>query len=210
MEMLKDNFIGERKTKYRDYIEQLGKSSWIGIVCNFWYEFSLAGSSSRYGFDFKTRTVTFLDDGNTRINTSTWPQTGRAVAKLLSLKVLKDDASDKSACLKDFRNKFVYVSSFNISQKDMLDSIMRVTGTSLKDWKVNYEPVKERYKSGVEEFKNGNMLGFAELLYSRSFYPDMSGNYEATKGLHNDILDLPKEDLDEYTTIAVGMAEKSG
>ena len=210
MEMQKDNFIGERKTKYRDYIEQLGKSSWIGIVCNFWYEFSLAGSSSRYGFDFKTRTVTFLDDGNTRINTSTWPQTGRAVAKLLSLKVLKDDASDKSACLNDFRNKFVYVSSFNISQKDMLDSIMRVTGTSLKDWKVNYEPVKERYKSGVEEFKNGNMLGFAELLYSRSFYPDMSGNYEATKGLHNDILDLPKEDLDEYTTIAVGMAEKSG
>ena len=183
MEMLKDNFIGERKTKYRDYIEQLGKSSWIGIVCNFWYEFSLAGSSSRYGFDFKTRTVTFLDDGNTRINTSTWPQTGRAVAKLLSLKVLKDDASDKSACLKDFRNKFVYVSSFNISQKDMLDSIMRVTGT---------------------------MLGFAKLVYSRSFYPDMSGNYEATKSLHNDILGLPKEDLDEYTTIAVGMAEKSG
>jgi hypothetical protein len=209
VEMQKDSFIGERKAKYRDYIEKLGKSSWIGIICNFWYEFSLAGGSSRYGFDFKNRTVTFFDDGNTRINTSTWPQTGRAVAKLLSLKVLKDNANDKSACLNDFRNKFVYVSSFNISQKDMLDSVLRVTGASLKDWKVNYEPVKERYKSGVEEFQKGNMLGFAKLLYARLFYPDMSGNYEATKGLHNDILGLPKEDLDEYTKIAVEMAEKS-
>ena len=209
VEMQKDNFFGEQKVKYRDQIEKLGKSSWIGIVCNFWYEFSLSGGSSRYGFDFKNRTVTFFDEGNTRINTSTWPQTGRAVAKLLSLKVLKDNANDKSACLNDFRNKFVYVSSFNISQKDMLDSVMRVTGASSKDWKVNYEPVKERYKSGVEEFQKGNMLGFAKLLYSRSFYPDMSGNYEATKGLHNDILGLPKEDLDEYTKIAVEMAEQS-
>jgi hypothetical protein len=210
VEMQKDSFIGEAKAKYRDHIEELGKSSWIGIICNFWYEFSLAGTSARYGFDFKNRTVTFFDDGNTRINTSTWPQTGRAVANLLSLKVLPDDANDKSACLNDFRNKFVYVSSFNISQKDMLDSVMRVTGTSLKDWKVSYEPVKERYKSGMEEFRNGSMVGLAKLLYSRLFYPDKSGNYEATKGLHNDLLGLPKEDLDEYTKIAVQMAEKSG
>lgn len=209
VEMQKDNLLGERKTKYRDQVEKLGKSAWIGIVCSFWYEYSLGGGSSRYGFDFKNRTVTFFDDGNTRINTSTWPQTGRAVAQLLSLKVLKDDASDKSACLNDFRNKFVYVSSFNINQKEMLDSVMRVTDTTIKDWKVNHEPVKERYKSGVEELQKGNMLGFAKLLYSRAFFPDMCGNYEATKGLHNDILGLPKEDLDEYTKIAAEMAEKS-
>ena len=208
LEMQKDNFLGETKAKYRDHIEKLGKSSWIGIVCNYWYEYSLSGGSSLYGFDFKNRTVTFFDDGNTRINTSTWPQTGRAVAKLLSLKVFKDNVNDKSACLNDFRNECVYVSSFTVSQKDMLNSVMRVTGTSLKDWKVNYEPVKERYQSGVEEFKKGNRLGFAKLLYSRSFYPDNCGNYEATKGLHNDILGLPKEDLDEYTKIAVEMAEK--
>ncbi|CAF1460713.1 unnamed protein product [Adineta ricciae] len=201
LEMQKDNFIGERKATYRDYIEKLGKSSWIGLVCSFWYEFSLAGSSARYGFDFKDRTVTFFDDGNTRINTSTWPQTGRAVAKLLSLKVFKDNANDKSPCLNDFRNNYVYVSSFNISQKDMLDSILRVTGASLNDCKVNYEPAKDRYKGGVEEFKKGNMLGFAKLLYSRAFYPDKNSNYEERK-------DLPKENLDEYTKIAVEMAEK--
>ena len=179
-------------------------------MCSFWYEFSLGGGPERYGFDFKNRTVTFFDDGNTRINTSTWPQCGRAVANLLSLKVLPDDENDKSPCLANFRNNSVYISSFNVSQKDMLDSVMRVTGTTEKDWKVDYEDVKERYKNGMEEFKKGNMLGFAKLLYSRVFFPDGSGNYEATKGLHNDILGLPKEDLDEYTKIAVEMAEQSG
>lgn len=209
LEMQKDTMLGEQKAKYREHIEQLGKSSWIGIICNFWYEFSLAGSSSRYGFDFENRSVTLFDDGNTRINTSTWPQTGRAVAKLLSLKILPVDANDKSASLSDFKNKFVYISSFNISQRDMLDSVLRVTGTTLVDWKVSYEPVKERYQSGVEEFRNGNMLGFAKLLYARMFYPDNSGNYEITKGLHNDILGLPKENLDEYTNIAVEMAKSA-
>jgi hypothetical protein len=43
--MQKDSFIGEAKAKYRDHIEKMGKSFWIAIVCGFWYEFSLAGSS---------------------------------------------------------------------------------------------------------------------------------------------------------------------
>ena len=210
VEMQKDSLIGEGKAKYREHIEKLGKSSWIGIVCGFWYEYSLGGGSALYGFDFKNRAVTFYDDGNTCLNTSTWPQCGRAVANLLSLKVLPDDANDKSACLSDFRNKCVYVSSFNISQKDMLDSVMRVTGTSLKDWKVSYEPVQERYKAGVEELRNGSRLGFGKLLYARSFYPDKGGNYEERKGLHNDLLGLPKDNLDEYTKIAAQRAEKGG
>jgi hypothetical protein len=209
-ELAKDILIAEARIKHRNHIEKLGKSSWVGLVCSFWYEFSLAGQPERYGFDFKNRTVTFFDDGNTHINTSTWPQCGRAVANLLSLKVLPDDENDKSPCLANFRNNLLYISSFNVSQKDMLDSVMRVTGTSEKDWKVDYEDVKERYKNGVEQFKKGNMMGFAKLLYSRVFFPDGSGDYEATKGLHNDILGLPKEDFDEYTKIAVEMAEQSG
>lgn len=210
VELVKDSFMGEARRKHRNHIEKLGKSSWIALICSFWYEFSLAGQPVRYGFDFKNRTVTFFDDGNTRINTSTWPQCGRAIANLLSLKVLPDDENDKSPCLANFRNNFVYISSFNVSQRDMLDSVMRVTGTSEKDWKVDHEDVKERYKKGLEEFKKGNLWGFAQLLYSRMFFPDGSGNYEAKKGLHNDILGLPKEDFDEYTKIAVQMAEQSG
>ena len=204
----KDIPLGAPRTKYRAHIEQLGKSSWIAICCSFWYEYSLSSGVEMYGFDLKNRTVTFIDDGNTRINTSTWPQCGRAIAGLLGLKVLPDDENDRSPCLAQFRNNFVYMSSFLVNQKDMLDSVMRVTGTTLEDWKVTHEPSKERYESGVAELRKGNRLGFARLLYTRVFYPDGSGDYETSKGLHNDILGLPKEHIDEYTKVALQMAEE--
>ena len=206
-ELNKDNMIGLGKAKYRDHIEQLGKSSWIALTCNFWYEFSLGGGSERYGFDLKNHQVVFFDKGDKIINTTTWPQCGRAIANLLSLKVLRDDENDKSSCLTDFKNKPLYISSFTVSQRDMLDSVIRVTGTKLEDWKITHESAEKRWKSGVEQLKNGDMTGFVIALYTRLFFPDTSGNYEATKGLDNDAIGLPKEDLDEYTKLAIAFSE---
>ncbi|KAK9426917.1 hypothetical protein V1505DRAFT_381938 [Lipomyces doorenjongii] len=208
LEMGKDTFLGVAKAKYRDHIDKLGKISWIAIACGFWYEFSLGGGPSRYGFDFKNRTVTLFDDGNTKINTSTWPQCGRAVASLLSLKITPDSEDDKSPTLTHFKNKCAYISSFTVSQNDMLESVFRVTGTDLQDWKVTKVPVKQYYKSGLEEFQKGNMIGFAQLLYSRAFFPESSANFGANKGLHNDVLGLPKEDFDEFTKIGVEMSRE--
>lgn len=206
--LAKETFIGGPKQKTRELIQSLGTLSYISLACGFWYEFSLAGEEIRYGFDFPQRSVTFYDDGTTKINTSTWPQCGRAVASLWSLKVLPEDADDKSPTLSLFRNGYAYISSFLISQRDMFESVLRVTGTSEKDWTIRYQDVKERYKEGLEQFQKGDMSGFGKLLYARVFYPDGSGNFEAKFGLHNDLLGLPKEDLDEATRVAVQMAEK--
>ena len=132
--------LGAKHTAYTAQVEKLGKSAWIGVTCGFWYEWSLGGGPYCYGFDIPNRAVTFFDDGNTRVNTSTWPQCGRAVANLLSLKILPDDDDDDddadngSACfLSRYRNQSVYISSFNVSQREMLDSVMRVTGTTVRD-----------------------------------------------------------------------------
>ncbi|KAF4618135.1 hypothetical protein G7Y89_g14973 [Cudoniella acicularis] len=130
-------FLGPRLEKTRKLIEDLGVSSWLLVTCGFWYEYSLAGTEWRYGFDFKERTVTFYSDGMQKINTSTWPQIGRAAASLLSFKILPDDEDDTSeAILSRFKNKRCYMSSFLISQKDMWESVMRVTGTGESDWKI--------------------------------------------------------------------------
>ncbi|KAI9808893.1 MAG: hypothetical protein M1827_007168 [Pycnora praestabilis] len=203
----KDTLIGEAKVKSRAHIEQLGNSSWIAVACGFWYEYSLSFSADTYGFDFKNRAVTFFDDGNTRINTSTWPQCGRGVAGLLGLKVLPDDENDKTPNLTQFRSRFVHMSSFLVSQKDMLHSVMRVTGTKLEDWKITHEPSNKRYESALAELQRGNRMAFGRLLYARVFYPDGSGDFESSKGLQNGIMGLPKEDIDEYTKLALQMAE---
>jgi hypothetical protein len=203
--MRNDVVINSSKTQYREHIEKLGVSSWIGICCNFWYEFSLGGGN--YGIDIKNRTAALYDDGNTRLNTTTFPQVGRGVAGLLSLKVLPDNEQDTSPCLSSFSNKFVYISSFCINQREMLESVMRVTDTTPEDWKVEYRPIEEVWKEANEKFQNGDHAALIQVLYGRNFFKDNAGNYEMTKGLHNDILGLPKEDLDEFTKIAVEMAK---
>lgn len=199
--------VGDAKKQHRELVEKLGKSSWIAVCTGFWYEWSLALG---YGFDFANRTVTLFDDGETPISTSTWPQIGRAVASLLSLKVHPDGKGDDGACLDRFRNSWVYVASFTVSQKDMLESVLRVTHTSLEDWKVTKEPVKERYAAGIEQMEKGDRRGFVKALYSRVFYPDGSGNVEKISSLHNELLGLPKEDIDEATRTAIQRVEQLG
>jgi hypothetical protein len=202
--LVKDVFPFQKMRKARDLIEQLGKSSYTAVITSFWYEWSLAVPAS-YGFDFANRTVTLFDDGETKINTSTWPQVGRAVASL----PIHPEGQDKDRCLDRFRNSQVYVSSFTVSQKDILDSVLRVTQTSLDDWKVTKEPAKERYLGGIEAMKKGDMMGFARMMYTRVFYPDDSGNFEKTKGTSNDLLGLPKENIDEATKVAIQRSKET-
>ncbi|KAK3713741.1 hypothetical protein LTR37_008227 [Vermiconidia calcicola] len=203
-----DTVLGARYKEVQAHIENVGgeKTHWIGISCSFWYEFSLAGSEARFGFDFDRKEVTFFDNGDEKVNTTTWPQVGRAVASLLSLKVSPEDESDHSPCLSQFNNRSVYISSFLISQRDMLDSVLRVTGDNKNDWKVSYEDVKERFKRGSEMMTQGNMAGFAILLYSRIFFKDGGGN--VSHKLDNEALGLPEEDIDEATRVAVEMAQR--
>ncbi|KAL8828690.1 MAG: hypothetical protein Q9170_006493 [Blastenia crenularia] len=199
----KETGIGEHKTQYRELIEKLGKSSWIGICCGFWYEFSLGGGEGCYGFDLKNRSLTLFGDGTQAISTSTLPQVGRGVANLLGLKILRDDEEDKSPCLSDFKNRFAYIASFVVSQKDMLASVLRVTKTEEKDWKITHGGIKERHEKGNEMMKAGDYTGMYMVLYMRSFFPDQAGNHSVTRGLDNEKLGLPKEDLDEFTGLAV-------
>jgi hypothetical protein len=191
-------------------VEQLSVSSYFLLVCNFWYEFSLAGGPNRYGFDFKNRSFTCYNDGNVAINTSTWPLSGQAIAKLLSLKELPDDEEDKSPTLSQFCNKCVYISSFRVSQRDIFESVKRVTVTTDADWTITYADTNQRYEEGLKEAKMGNPEGWMKMGYSRMFFPGGGGDYEASRGLHNEVLALPIEDLDSYTATAVQLAENEG
>lgn len=180
--------------------------SWIAMCCSFWYEFSLGIGPEWYGFDFENKTVTFIDDGNTKINTSTWNQCGRAIASLLSLKEYPEDENDKSPTISQWRDSPLYISSFLVSQRDMLDSVHRVLGTTDTDWTIDYEPSDVRYQRGLDMMKQGGaqaQLGFVLCMYTRTFYPNGDGNFEAKYPLANEPLNLPKEDLDTATRRAV-------
>ncbi|KAK7747478.1 hypothetical protein SLS53_001733 [Cytospora paraplurivora] len=206
-ELQKDTLFSQF-AEARKEIESLGTSKWTAVACGFWYEFSLGGTADRYGFEFglDNRSVVFFDDGNAKINTSTWRQVGRGVAAFLSLRLLPEDENDTASAIENWANRILYISSFLVSQKDMFESVKRVTGTTDAEWKITYEDSEERYKRSVQDLHNGDWNGFVRLLYTRVFYSNGDGNYETRKGLANESLGLPKEDLDEATREAIRLS----
>ena len=192
----------------RKLIEELGKSSYIAVVTGFWYEYSLSNAAN-YGIDFTERHVNMYDDGRTGLSTSTWPHVGRTVAAILSLPIKAEGSQDKGASLDALRNKVIYTNSFTVSQKDMLASAQRVTGTTDDEWKITKHDSQERFATSMKFFKEGKFKteGFTNFLYSRIFFPNGCGDFEHNKGTVNGLLDLPREDLDEATQAAMERQE---
>ena len=204
--LIKDIPVFQGAPKARAEVEELGKSSFVSVACGFWYEWSIAIAPA-YGFDFDKKEATFFDDGKAQISTSTWPQVGRAVAALLSLPI-EPENGDAEKSLAHFRNQMMYVNSFTVSQQEMLDSVLRVTGDKLEDWTISKENAEERYNAGMIAMKQDDRMAFVRALYTRPFFASGEGNFDK-KGLANGILGLPKEDLDEATKIGIKRANET-
>ena len=206
-----DSFLGPPQRAVQAQIEELGQSSWIEFVSGPWYELSLGGSPDRFGFDLRARRVTLFDTGSVKINTSTWAQTGRAVARVLALD--QEPSGDGSQLnLAKLKNSLVFFSSFLVSQRDMFDSVLRVTGTKEEEWTVTEESCQQRYNDGLSRIQQADRSGFLRAMYSRSFFVEEDGfgsaAFEPTRGTFNQVLGLPVEDLDEMTRVAIDLGSK--
>lgn len=207
----KDDFLPVYSKKDLQEIEDTG-SSWIVMVCNLWYEYSLAMGPTWFGFDFAQRKLTLYDDGNTKFNVTTWEQCGRAIAGLVCLKVFPKNESDADPTVSGFCNKPLYISSFLISQNGMFKSWKRATGDKDEDWSVGQEDSKERFNRGIAMMKNQDprtvRIGVGMASFVRMFFPGGDDNYESKHQLHNDSLGLPKGLLDERTTFAKKLVDE--
>ncbi|KAL1610509.1 hypothetical protein SLS60_002178 [Paraconiothyrium brasiliense] len=204
--LMEENVYGPVAKRYLEDVKSAG-GNYVILSCSFWYEWSLAAGLNFYGIDVKDKKAVFFDEGTQKINTSTLAQCGRAVAALLDLPITKE--GDKPA-LEDWKNKALYVSSFLVSQRDMLDSVHKALGDTDNEWSITYEPSEERTSKALQEMYKGSFAGFAQAMYTRVFYKNGDGNYEATQGLANERLGLPKEDLDAVTKWAVEKKLKDG
>ncbi|KAI1279780.1 putative oxidoreductase CipA [Xylaria sp. FL0933] len=201
-----DTLLGPPALAAKKKVEELGKSSWIFMNTGFWYSHSLA-TPEAYGFDLNNKTVTFFDDGTVKINNVTWERTGQAVANLLSLPIKSESPNTPS--LSDYKNKDVYVSSWLLSQKDIFQQVLRVTGTKESDWTIKYEPAVPRYEEAKKRLFSGDGTAFVRMLYTRAFYNNGDGDFETRRGLDNDKLGLAKEtqeSLNAQTKHAIELA----
>lgn len=176
---------------------------WIVLTTGFWYEWGLALGDNWYGIDINQKKAWFCDDGNNTMNTSTWPRCGEAFAALLSL-----PESGTSPCLADYKNHPCYVDSFgtDLSQRQMLDSVQKATGTTDKDWEIICEPAEKRYNDGLAEMQTNPGRGFPKALYANGW--SKGGGRQITAKLDNEKLGLKPENLDQITKAVVEKVQK--
>jgi hypothetical protein len=153
--LLDDIPVASKTASYIAEIEKLGLTH-FSLVCSFWYEWSL-GVPFLYGIDIAARKAIFYDEGNTVINTSTWKLCGDAVAGIVALPI--EELEEK------WKNKSFYVSSFRVSQRQMLDSVHRVLGTKDGEWEIEYQTTKQRYEDGLRDMQKGDFTGFARCKF---------------------------------------------
>lgn len=182
------------KAAVRRGIEELAKTynglSWIGICTGPWTDFSLP-KPVLFGIDAKARSATIYT-GSGRFNTSTISQVARAFAGLLGLPI---HAEAGKPSLSSFVNDFVYVSSFYITQKELLYAVQRATGTTSSDWTINGKSIDEWTAENKSAVAAGQLMGMAGLTYGAYMGEGRGG--DVNDKLANEVLGLPKEDLEE-------------
>ncbi|OLN88156.1 Pinoresinol reductase 1-like protein 1 [Colletotrichum chlorophyti] len=182
------------KKPVRDLIEELGMG-WVAVINNPWFDWSLA--QGFWGVDVKNRSARLFDGGKTKFVTTTLEATGQGVAGLLSL---------PDAELEAFRNKPLFLKSFYISQRDMLESALRATGTGEKDWKVEVLDAASVVADADEKAKQGDQLAGLTAFYVNHMREGWGGDYNAKV---SDLarLGLVEEDLDEVVKRVVKEVE---
>lgn len=173
------------KKKYRDLIEEKGMD-WVAIVNNPWFDWSL--KAGLWSVDIPGRKATIFKVGNTKFNTTTLEQVGRGVAALLSLPDEK---------LNSFKNRPLYLRSFLISQKDVLDSAVRATGTTEDDWEIQHQEPEVAIKASRDAVAAGNPMAFVGEFYLAHMQKGRGGNYEDKAAKDAEVLGLREESLDE-------------
>ena len=127
---------------------------------------------------------------------------GRAVTGLLSLPIHRSSSS--SVSLSDYKNDFVCFDSFLTSQKDMLASVQRSTGTTDAEWKITDMPMDQYIQDGRERMAKGDFWGMRDVLYGSIMKEGLGDKYYGRE-LANDKLGLPKED---YDSVVKGVVEE--
>jgi len=154
-----------------------------------------------FGISIPTRTATLYTSSGTLTPfiTTTIAQSGRGTAAILLLPEAK---------LASHANKLVFFSSFSVTQRDLLDSVQRVTGTKDADWKIETKNVEERTAEGWKRLKEGDHMGMVDLLYAAVMTKGVGDQFRV--GTENEALGLPKENLDDVVREVVKNLEAHG
>jgi nucleoside-diphosphate-sugar epimerase len=149
---------------------------WSSLVTGGFFDWGL--KVGFFGFDFASKTATLIDEGQATFSTTNLEQIGHAI-----IAVLQKPAETK--------NQYVYVASFNLSQKEILAEIEKITG---EKWTTKQVASADSIQTGREKLAKGDFSGIADLIKGVAFTE--LGDLRPA-GLWNEKLGLKKESLED-------------
>jgi uncharacterized protein YbjT (DUF2867 family) len=179
------------KIARRRLIEELGVSSWIAVINNFWLDANVG--SGLWGISAKDRKFELLRNADAKISTTTVSRSGEGIAVLLSLPETE---------LAQFKNSSYYYSSFELSQRDIFEAVKRATRTTDADWDIKERDAAQVVEEAEAKVREGD--GYAEWyrLFVKFFQGDQGSNYE-DKAIDLQAYGLPEENLDTVVKQAI-------
>ncbi|EKG16379.1 NmrA-like protein [Macrophomina phaseolina MS6] len=172
-------FVFPAKARTVDYLRSKeSEMSWTSLVTGAFFDWAMRDGF--FGFDLPSKTVTLIDGGTTVFTATTLPKIAKAVIAIL-------EHADET------KNKYVFISSFNVSQKDILDVVEKVDN---KKWTVKHVTSEEVIANGKRVVEEGDFTGIKDLTRGGAFGKQGLGDLRPY-GLWDDKLGLPKEDIEQ-------------
>ncbi|KAH8678571.1 hypothetical protein BGZ60DRAFT_401355 [Tricladium varicosporioides] len=184
--------IVSKKTQIVDYLKKNeDKITWSAIIVGSYFDWTFS-HPGWMGWDVPNGKAVIFDGGETEFEATNVVQIGRAIAASLTPRNI-----DKT------KNQYVYINSFTLTQKKVLGALERVTG---QKFEISTSTVKELYienSKKVAKDPTAGMMLVQAALYGYGGVSNFS-RYEGGKGLWNERLGLPEEDLEETLREIIG------
>ncbi|KAK3998247.1 Pinoresinol reductase 2 [Cladorrhinum sp. PSN332] len=152
-------------------------SVYVALICGFLLQDELALGEDYLGIDTRNKRAVLFDDGLTRVSMSTVGLLAQAVVGLLRFPEAK--------IRQYWGNKAVYVASFTVSQRQILDAAHRVMGTKDEDWVIRYQDAGERYNEGLQDLQEDRASGAGKTRVTPVFFKGAGGDFESLRGVSN-------------------------
>ena len=168
--------------------------SWTAICVGAFFDGTFRTPGSM-GWDVPRRKALIFDGGNNEYEATNLDQIARTVAAVLSTKNWEHT-----------KNEFVYINPFTVTQNQVLAALEKVSG---EKFKIQHAEVAQLSERSLERIKSPDTSLVKGDVYDEAFPSAHFGsivaaiyghggfnNYSKTRGLWNEKLGLPKEDLD--------------
>lgn len=132
------------------------------------------------GFNLKEHKASIFNHGNDTWSTTKQATIGLAVKNALLI-------PEKTA------NRYLFIGTFTVSQNQVLASFEKATGVK---WEVTQVDAEEMKKTGLEKMSKGDFSGGMSLIRYINCVHGHGGNYMEYQESANELLSLPKQNLD--------------